>query len=133
MNVNHEWYRNKGTKEDANIFLKSTVELLSGLYFNADLQYRYIYYLLDGVHDKYNSVTNSMLDISQTHDFHFFNPKAGLTYAIDKHHDFYASFSIANREPNRKNYTESEVDDSPRSERLYDTEIGYRYQQKDFL
>lgn len=132
LDVNHEWYRNDSRKEDAHIYAKLTAELFPRLFLNADLQYRFIHYRMKGVHDKYNSLTNSMLDITQKHDYHFFNPKAGLTYAINNHHDVYASFSVANREPNRKNYTESDIGESPRSERLYDTEVGYRFQHKNF-
>lgn len=132
LNINHEWYRNKGVKDDANVFAKATVELLPRLFLNADLQYRYIHYQLEGFHDKYNSNTNSLVDLTQSHQFHFFNPKGGLTYSIDNHNDIYASFSVANREPNRKNYTEADENTFPTSERLYDTEIGYRFQHQNF-
>lgn len=132
LNINHEWYRNKGVKDDANIFAKATVELLPRLFLNADLQYRYIHYQLEGFHDKFNSNTNSLVDLTQSHQFHFFNPKGGLTYSIDNHNDIYASFSVANREPNRKNYTEADENTFPTSERLYDTELGYRFQYENF-
>ncbi len=52
----------------------------------------------------------------------------GTTYRLNNRNNLYASFSVANREPNRNNYTDAGPNDKPTSERLYDTEIGYRYQ-----
>jgi iron complex outermembrane receptor protein len=73
-----------------------------------------------------------MIDISQVHLFHFVNPKVGLTYSLNKYNDLYASYSIANREPNRNNFTEAGTNEQPTSERLFDTEIGYRFKSSSF-
>ena len=42
----------------------------------------------------------------------------------------YASFGIANKEPNRSDYTESSTNSRPKHEALYDTEIGYKQKDK---
>lgn len=49
LDPNKNWYYNTVLKDDANIYAKGTFEILSGLYLNADVQYRYIHYALDGV------------------------------------------------------------------------------------
>ncbi len=123
-----DWYRNTGEKTDANIYLKLNVEPVRNLLVYADAQYRYIKYDMQGRDDKFDETENAMRDITQRHTFSFFNPKVGTTYRLDNHNHLYASFSVANREPNRNNYTDAGPNEHPTSERLYDTEVGYRYQ-----
>ena len=65
-------------------------------------------------------------------EFHFFNPKIGLTYLLSNNEDIYASYSIANREPNRNNYTDAGENEHPLSEQLYDVELGYRIKNQTF-
>ena len=123
-----DWYRSTSEKTDANIYLKLNVELVRNLLVYADAQYRHIKYDMQGRDDKYDETANAMRDITQKHTFSFFNPKIGTTYRLDNHNHLYASFSVANREPNRNNYTDAGPDEQPTSERLYNTEFGYRYQ-----
>lgn len=132
FNPEDDWYRNKGVKDDANVYLKTTAEIVKNLFASIDLQYRYIYYKMEGRDDKYDEVNGVMRDIAQTHPFSFFNPKVGLNYRLNDQNDVYASFSIANREPNRNNYTDASENERPESERLYDTEIGYRFHSPRF-
>ncbi len=123
----HEYYRNTAGKTDANIYAKANYSLTSKLNIYGDLQYRYIHYKMDGTNDKWDSNTGAMqiLDFDET--FNFFNPKAGLFYKINEQNNMYASFAIANREPNRKNYTNGEKDKMPVSEKLFDYELGYTF------
>jgi len=72
-------------------------------------------------------------------DYHFFNPKAGLTYQ-NHGHLLSASFAIANRDPSRNNYKENARYDAstqtwsnlPKAETLYDYELGYQYSHPRF-
>lgn len=123
-----DWYRNNSEKTDANIYLKLNVEPARNMLVYADAQYRHIKYDMQGRDDKYDETANAMRDITQKHTFSFFNPKTGMTYRLDNHNHLYASFAVANREPNRNNYTDAGPDEQPTSERLYNTEFGYRYQ-----
>ncbi len=127
-----DWYRGKSTKDDINIYAKVNAELLENFYATADVQFRYVNYKLKGEHDKYDNSTGKMHDITQSHDFPFFNPKIGLTYKPTINHNIYASFSVANREPNRNNYTDAGENEKPTSERLYDTELGYQFLSRRF-
>lgn len=55
--------------------------------------------------------------------FDFFNPKAGITFDYDRHNNFYLSYAVANREPNRNDYENG----NPKPENLQDVELGWRY------
>ena len=120
----YEYYRNQGRKTDVNTYLKANWFIIhraqERLTLYGDLQYRYVDYRIDGTNDEDRG------DLAIHEQFHFFNPKAGLTY--ENHgHLLYGSFAIANREPNRKNYTEAGMHDIQKPERLYDYELGYSY------
>lgn len=132
LDVDHEWYRSHSVKDDANIYAKLNVGILDDLYVSADLQYRYVHHTMSGLNDKFNWNTMSMRPLDINKPFHFFNPKLGVTYLLADNQNVYASFSVANREPNRNNYTDAGENDQPLSERLYDTELGYRFGTKTF-
>lgn len=133
LDINQEWYRNNGLKDDANIFLKVNSEIYDNLFASVDLQYRHINYKIVGADDKYDSDLNTMLDISQQVNFDFFNPKVGLTYKLNNEQDIYGSYSISNREPNRNNYTERAKNEArPLAENLTDIEAGYHYNSTRF-
>jgi iron complex outermembrane receptor protein len=135
--INYEYYRNEAKKTDANIYAKANWRIINRaqekLSLYADLQYRYVHYERNGMNDE------DMTDLPLEVDFHFFNPKAGLTYQ-NRGHQLSASFAIANREPSRNNYKENVVYDSstgeytglPHAERLYDYEVGYTYSHPRF-
>ena len=122
----HRWYENTGKKNDLNIYAKAQYQAAQKLSLYADLQLRGINYQLSGIDD-------NLRDITQTHDFLFFNPKAGLFYELNKENSLYLSFAIANREPNRSNYTDANPDkEMPHAETLYDYELGYHFNSDGF-
>ena len=136
--IHHEYYRNSGNKIDANAYAKANWRIIRGsreeLSLYGDLQYRFIRYALKGINDE------TMTELPLSNDFHFFNPKAGLTYR-NNGHLLSASFAMANREPSRSNYTENLQYDAatgtysgkmPKAETLYDYELGYRYAHQRF-
>jgi len=116
---NHEWYRSKAIKKDFNLFAKSELALTERLNTWVDLQYRKINYSINGVDD-------DLRDITQEHDFNFFNPKIGISYKISGKQLMYTSFSVAKREPNRDNFVDANpTKPLPTPENLYDFEAGY--------
>lgn len=128
VSPDHEYYRNKGTKTDGNIYLKADYGLTDKLNVYADMQYRYIDYRIKGTNDKWNSLTDEglqQLDIDERFDF--FNPKVGLSWQINRNSRLFGSFSVAHKEPTRNNYTDGKLFDHPKSERLIDYELGYTY------
>ena len=128
LNPDHDYYRNNATKNDGNIYLKVNYELVSGLSAYLDLQYRHINYKINGLNDKYNwtAATPGMQKLDIDEDFDFFNPKAGINFHNNGHNAF-VSFSVANREPNRDNFTEAGPEERPTHETLYDYEAGYSF------
>ena len=123
----HEYYRNKAKKTDGNLYLKANYNLVAGLNAYADLQYRYINYKIHGDNDKYDYNTDGLQKLAVNDHFNFFNPKAGLNWDIDSNNRGYASFSVAQKEPTRNNYTDGNADEYPKAEKLYDYELGYTY------
>ncbi len=123
----YEYYRSRGDKLDINMYLKANWRVINKvqekLTIYGDLQYRYVHYTINGINDE------DLKPIPVDETFHFFNPKAGITYQ-NKDHQTYFNFAIANREPSRKNYTEAGPNDLQCPERLYDYELGYNYRGK---
>ena len=121
-----KYYDNNGTKEEYNAYVKANVAVDNHLSLYADMQLRGIDYKIKGT-------DSDLRDVSQKHDFLFFNPKFGLNYEINENHRLFASFAIANREPNRSNYTDAKPGNVPTSERLFDYELTYKLSKENFL
>lgn len=118
-----DYYNNDARKADFNIYSKFNYEFSTKWNAYLDLQYRQVNYDFLGFN-------NELENVAQSANLHFFNPKAGIFYKPTENIDCYASFAVANREPNRNDYTESTPTSRPKSERLYNTEIGYRHTAK---
>ncbi|WP_143525125.1 TonB-dependent receptor [Labilibacter marinus] len=123
-----QWYFNNGVKTDYNIYAKVNYSLTSKLNVFGDLQHRGIKYTMEGIDDDL-SKDEGIYILDQEHQFNFINPKAGVFYTVNKHHQIYSSFAVANREPTRTDFKDANGDSesTPRSERLNDLEIGYHY------
>lgn len=117
----HEYYRNNGDKLDYNAYAKANYQFLPSFSAYVDMQYRGIHYTIRGIDDKEREAP---LDVNKY--WNFFNPKAGLNYQRGGHNAF-VSFSVANREPNRDNFTEAGPGEQPTHETLYDYEAGYSF------
>ncbi|WP_316830528.1 TonB-dependent receptor [Pedobacter aquatilis] len=124
-NTDRHYYDNDGFKTDFNVYGKVNYSPVEALSLFADLQYRRVYYDIAGTENKLNT-----LAINET--LNFFNPKFGATYFINPESNLYASFSVANKEPNRDDYTDANVGIYPKPERLNDVELGYRFKNKQF-
>ncbi len=120
---NHEYYRNIATKYDNNIYLKSNYTASNNTSVFLDLQLRSLNYEFNG------SDISGDIDRQEV-NLEFFNPKFGLSHYLNKNQLFYASYAVANKEPNRADYVESSPNSRPVHETLFDTEIGYKYQDK---
>jgi iron complex outermembrane receptor protein len=111
------YYENDALKTDFNIYSKQRYAFSDALSLFTDLQYRKVDYRFQGLDEDGTPVP-------QDASFNFFNPKAGLTYAPDEGTRYYLSFAVANREPNRDDFTESSPNSRPVHESLYNTELG---------
>lgn len=117
---NDNWYNNNALKTDFNIFLKEQTRFANHWNYFYDLQYRYVNYIINGFKD------NPSLHITNT--FHFFNPKAGISYSKNRWKG-YLSYSIGKHEPNRDDF-EANQTQQPKPEILHDIETGIEYSGK---
>ncbi|MFY8214909.1 MAG: TonB-dependent receptor [Flavobacterium sp.] len=110
----NRYYNNIGNKDDVNVYAKATQQFGKFSLF-ADLQYRMVFYEATSVR---------FADVNDT--FRFFNPKLGMHFDFNEKHSFYGYFGIANKEPRRDDYENG----STKPERLFDYELGWKYQTK---
>ena len=132
LSPNHEYYRNNGSKNDMNIYLKGDYIATEGVNIYADMQYRHIRYTIDGNNDKWNYNENALQKLDIDEKFDFFNPKAGVSWQINNSNRLFASASVAHKEPTRNNYTDGKLNEHPKAERLIDYELGYTFSKKIF-
>jgi len=112
------YYDNDATKKDFNIYAKADYRF-DRLSLFADVQYRNVDY-------SYQGINRDLSLLQQDVQLNFFNPKLGLSYDLDRYGMVYLSAAIANKEPIRRDYTDSSPDSRPKPERLTDIELGYR-------
>jgi iron complex outermembrane recepter protein len=123
----YEWYRGTGVKQDFNLYSRYTLQINEVLTGSADLQTRFIKYQIGGLDEK-------LRDVSQVHNYNFFNPKFGLVYSPNTHREAYLSYSRANREPNRSNFVDADPQGKhPTFETLNDVELGYKYNTSEIM
>ena len=125
-----EYYRGYGDKLDGNIYAKANWRVLhrgkEKLSLYGDLQYRLVHHHVYGDNDN-STVPGSRVAIEEQRTWHFFNPKAGLTYDNGGHR-LSATFALANREPARSNFINWQAGEAqPKPEKLFDYELGYNY------
>ena len=128
----HEYYRNNGTKDDINIYLRSDYRPIDCVNIYADLQYRHIGYHINGDNDKWNDATDSNQQLAIKEYFNFFNPKAGVSWLLNSNNRLYASVGMAHKEPTRNNYTDGKLHERPTAERLIDYVLVYTFNSKRF-
>ncbi len=115
--IRDRYYDDTSTKTDFNLYTKANYKLTNQWSLFGDVQYR-------GVTYKANGDDTGLVDDS----FNFFNPKAGITFDLNRNNNFYFSYARANREPNRNDYESG----SPKPEKLNDFELGWRYVSPSF-
>jgi iron complex outermembrane recepter protein len=120
-NIRDRYYDNNAVKTDFNTFAKVTYGLTDRLSLFGDLQLRTINYTFEGIN-------NNFENLEQEVNYTFVNPKAGISYEVRDGHQLYASYAIGNREPVRRDFTETTVDSRPKHETLRNVEAGYRGQ-----
>jgi len=119
----YRYDENDATKNDFNLFTKINYDFTSRFNAYVDLQWRHVTYSFFGFNSDF---TNGQQQINLS----FFNPKAGVSYAIDRHQLLYASIGIGNKEPVRDDYVSSTPISRPKPERLEDAEAGYKFRSE---
>jgi iron complex outermembrane receptor protein len=114
-NIRDRYYFSDAQKTDFSVFAKATFDINEKFSGYADLQGRFVGYKTKGI-------TSDIVPIDVDENFSFFNPKLGFTFKVNRKNNIYASFAVANREPNRNDF-EGGVS-TP--ETLFDYELGWR-------
>ena len=133
----HQWYLNRGLKQEANAFVRGDMLFAGCLTAYADLQYRGVWLDMSGPEDD-----GVMLDHAD--NWQFFNPRAGLSWRLNPSSRIYASAALGHREPGRSDIKELILDANKaasagaesrgvniRPEKMVDIEIGYEYAADD--
>jgi len=115
VNIRDRYYFSDAKKTDFSIFAKANFAISEKLSGYLDFQGRFVNYQTKGI-------TSDLAAIDVNTDFNFFNPKFGLTYNVNENNNLYASFAVANREPNRNDFEGGVT--TP--ETLFDYELGWR-------
>ena len=113
--IRDQYYFSDAEKTDYSSFVKTTYNVSDQLTAFVDLQGRFVTYKTKGL-------TSDRDAIDVDANFNFFNPKLGLTYALNNTNSFYASYAKANREPNRNDFEAG----TTQHESLDDYELGWR-------
>lgn len=126
-----KYYDNTGRKFDSNVYLRANYDINENFSAFADLQYRHIHYTIKGESDNWdwNTGANALLDVDRRWDF--FNPKLGVNFTKGNHRAF-LSWSVAQKEPTRDNFTDGDPLHYPSAERLDDFEAGYTFNHRLF-
>ena len=117
--IGHRYYQNDAQKIDFNVFVKSETQFSEHWSGMLDLQYRQVHYEFQGF-------DADLTFRPQTANLHFFNPKAGLHYHNGAHQSAWLFGGVAQREPNRDDFTQSSPSSRPKPEQLYNIETGYK-------
>ena len=125
--IYERYYDNDAVKQEASTYLKTNYQK-NGYDLTLDLQYRGINYNFLGL----DQVSGELTDVTQTVNYNFFNPKLALAKSFGAQQVF-GTFGIANREPVRRDFRESTPANRPLPERMYNTELGYRFQNERLL
>lgn len=115
------YYDNDATKSDLTHYAKATYTLNRKWSVYGDLQHRFIDYRFAGFDQNLNPT-------DQTAQFHFFNPKAGVSFKPHARHNLYASYGKSSREPVRDDFINSTPQSRPNAEILHNVELGWRTQ-----
>lgn len=119
--MGHLYYDNLGKKSDFNGYGKLNYLVREHWDLYVDLQVRSVNYHFEGY-------DNQLRLVDQTDQLTFFNPKVGVNRRISDQSLGYLSLAVGHKEPNRDDYVETTPDQRPLPERLYNTELGYKYE-----
>ncbi len=123
LEIDERYYEGRGIKNDVSGFAKVNYRLNDNLKLYGDLQLRNVNYQTSG------QESAGLTPFNVDENYTFFNPKAGLTYILNKNNNLYVSYARANREPTRSDF-ENNPDVIP--EQLNDFELGWRHDTERF-
>ena len=127
-----EWYRNNGLKQEASASYRAEYQFTGSLTGYADLQYRYVNLKMKGLDDEFS-------DLAYNTSWSFFNPRAGLSWAISDSQRLYGSAALGHREPGRSDIKDvietinaGGSHEALKAEKMLDIELGYEFSSEKF-
>jgi iron complex outermembrane recepter protein len=120
--LGYKYYESKSTKNDFNTYGKLTWSASSKFKIYADLQYRKVYFSMNGLGDARQS-------LAYDKGYLFFNPKAGITYLINANSNVFFSYAKGSKEPSRQDFVDN-APILPKAEQLNDFEAGYKFNSR---
>ena len=123
IDVEQKYYKNKADKYDGNVYVKYLHQFNTAFSAYADVQYRSIVYQFAGP-DQNGNITD------REDKLHFFNPKIGMSCQLNPSTILFFQSGISQKEPNRDDYVDSSPLSRPKSEWLWDTEVGAQWSSK---
>lgn len=114
--IRDHYYDSESDKTDISFFTKTTYKINNKISLFGDVQMRFVNYKTEGL-------TSEKANINIDEKYSFFNPKAGITYKINRTNQIYLSYARANREPSR---TDFKNNSNVKPEKLNDFELGWR-------
>ncbi len=127
-----EWYRNNGLKQEASASYRAEYQFTKALTGYADLQYRYVSLKMKGIDDEFS-------DLAYDTSWSFFNPRAGLSWAISDSQRLYGSAALGHREPGRSDIKDvietinaGGSHEALKAEKMLDIELGYEFTSEKF-
>lgn len=125
LEPDYQYYYNKGSQNEINIFSNLHFKLNDNISLFADLQFRRINYTANGI-------DNDRVPIIIKETYGFFNPKAGINFQLGKAYSLSASIGAAHAQPLREDFTDALAGHKPAPEKLLDIEIVLKKQANRF-
>lgn len=120
LDKTRRYYDNTGHKSDISAYLRGLYDINEKWSMHGDVQLRKVDYKVKGI-------DNDLRNIDLANDFLFFNPKFGTSYQLDEKQQTYISIAVAHKEPSRGDFIDNAFSTTPKPEKLYNWEAGYRY------
>ncbi|HVB03109.1 MAG TPA: carboxypeptidase regulatory-like domain-containing protein [Chitinophagaceae bacterium] len=112
----YRWYYDFADKNELNLYWRGQQTFASYFHGYVDMQWRNVAYHINGFDDNPT--------LLQRNWYNFFDPKAGILVNPRPGEDYYVSFAVAHKEPNRDDYEANETQ-TPKPETLEDLEAGF--------
>ena len=126
-NDDYQYYNYPVLKTDITTYAKWQHKITNNWLSFLDVQYRNVYYRIDGFEG--DSVNAALSNLHVANSYNFVNPKAGITY-IKNTWQAYLSYAMANKEPNHDDFANITI--PPKPETLNDFELGVARKQKNY-
>jgi iron complex outermembrane receptor protein len=119
--IYQRYYSNDSRKSEVSSYLKAVYKR-DRFDVYTDLQFRHVDYAFIG-----KELVNGMpVDVTQSVQFNFFNPKVGASFKLNTNQSLFLNGGISHREPVRADFISSTAENRPTFETLQDVEFGYQ-------